>query len=82
MLHDEFLHVTGAILKGRLGPAELICQYIRHEQIEEAINILVGMNWNTAGLQCYTCLIAIVDHLLKQKLTPERECENAWNNHL
>lgn len=77
MLHDEFLHVTGAILKGRLGPAELICQYIRHEQIEEAINILVGMNWNTAGLQCYTCLIAIVDHLLKQKLTPERECENA-----
>lgn len=63
----------GAILKGRLGPAELICQYIRHEQIEEAINILVGMNWNTAGLQCYTCLIAIVDHLLKQKLTPERE---------
>uniref|UniRef100_UPI00398EAFA8 WD repeat-containing and planar cell polarity effector protein fritz homolog isoform X2 n=1 Tax=Pristiophorus japonicus TaxID=55135 RepID=UPI00398EAFA8 len=63
----------GAILGGQLGPTELIRQYIRYEQIDEAINILCGMNWNTVGPQCYTCLIAIVDHLLKQKLTPERE---------
>ncbi|XP_041038845.1 WD repeat-containing and planar cell polarity effector protein fritz homolog [Carcharodon carcharias] len=63
----------GAILRGQLGPTELICQYIRYEQIDEAVNILCGMNWNTVGSQCYICLIAIVDHLLKQKLTPERE---------
>ncbi|XP_069787807.1 WD repeat-containing and planar cell polarity effector protein fritz homolog isoform X2 [Narcine bancroftii] len=63
----------GAILKGQLRPTDLIFQYIRYNQIEEAINILLGMNWNTVGLQCYACLIAIADHLLKQKLTPERE---------
>ncbi|XP_067900331.1 WD repeat-containing and planar cell polarity effector protein fritz homolog isoform X1 [Heterodontus francisci] len=65
----------GAILRGQLGPTELIRQYIRYEQIDEAINILCGMNWNTVGPQCYTCLIAVVDHLLKQKLTPERESQ-------
>ncbi|XP_072363345.1 WD repeat-containing and planar cell polarity effector protein fritz homolog isoform X3 [Scyliorhinus torazame] len=63
----------GAILRGQLGPTELIRQYIRYEQIDEAINILGGMNWNTVGSQCYASLIAIVDHLLKWKLTPERE---------
>ncbi|XP_059842117.1 WD repeat-containing and planar cell polarity effector protein fritz homolog isoform X3 [Hypanus sabinus] len=65
----------GVLSKAQLGPTELICQYIRYEQIEEAINVLLGMNWNTAGLQCYNCLIAIVDHLLKQKLTSERESQ-------
>ncbi|XP_007890535.2 WD repeat-containing and planar cell polarity effector protein fritz homolog isoform X1 [Callorhinchus milii] len=65
----------GAIMRGQLGPTELIRQYIRHEQIDEAINILCGMNWNTLSSQCYACLIAIVDHLLKQKLTLERESQ-------
>ncbi|XP_078086568.1 WD repeat-containing and planar cell polarity effector protein fritz homolog isoform X2 [Mustelus asterias] len=65
----------GAILRGHLGPTQLICQYIRYGQIDEAINILCGMNWNTLGSQCYTCLIAIVDHLLQQNLTPERESQ-------
>uniref|UniRef100_A0A8C3C867 Uncharacterized protein n=1 Tax=Cairina moschata TaxID=8855 RepID=A0A8C3C867_CAIMO len=33
------------------------------------------MNWNTMGRQCYICLSAIVNHLLKQKLTPDREAQ-------
>ncbi|XP_059504284.1 WD repeat-containing and planar cell polarity effector protein fritz homolog isoform X2 [Stegostoma tigrinum] len=65
----------GAVLRGKLRPTELIYQYIRYEQIDEAINILCGMNWNTVGSQCYTSLIALVDHLLKQKLSPEREAQ-------
>ncbi|XP_014819850.1 PREDICTED: WD repeat-containing and planar cell polarity effector protein fritz homolog [Calidris pugnax] len=65
----------GVITRGRLGPVELIHQYIRYDEIHEAINVLNTMNWNTMGRQCYVCLSAIVNHLLKQKLTPDREAQ-------
>lgn len=65
--------VKGVITKGQLGVVEIIHQYIRYDEIHEAINVLNTMNWNTMGHQCYICLSAIVNHLLKQKLTPDRE---------
>ncbi|NXK24247.1 FRITZ protein, partial [Arenaria interpres] len=65
----------GVITRGRLGPVELIHQYIRYDEIHEAINVLNTMNWNTMGRQCYVCLSAIVNHLLKHKLTPDREAQ-------
>uniref|UniRef100_A0A8C4WBA1 Uncharacterized protein n=1 Tax=Gopherus evgoodei TaxID=1825980 RepID=A0A8C4WBA1_9SAUR len=33
------------------------------------------MNWDTMGHQCYISMSAIVNHLLRQKLTPEREAQ-------
>uniref|UniRef100_G3UNS7 Uncharacterized protein n=1 Tax=Loxodonta africana TaxID=9785 RepID=G3UNS7_LOXAF len=33
------------------------------------------MNWNTLGHQCFVSMSAIVNHLLRQKLTPEREAQ-------
>ncbi|XP_064411364.1 WD repeat-containing and planar cell polarity effector protein fritz homolog isoform X1 [Latimeria chalumnae] len=65
----------GAITRGKLGPTEFICQYIRYGQIDEAIRVLSGMNWNTMGPQCYMCMSAIVDQLLRQRLTPEKEAQ-------
>ncbi|NXC39357.1 FRITZ protein, partial [Penelope pileata] len=65
----------GVITRGQLGLVEIIHQYIRYDEIHEAINILNTMNWNTMGHQCYICLSAIVNHLLKQKLTPDREAQ-------
>ncbi|XP_040454043.1 WD repeat-containing and planar cell polarity effector protein fritz homolog isoform X2 [Falco naumanni] len=65
----------GVITRGQLGLVEIIHQYIRYDQIHEAINVLNTMNWNTMGHQCYICLSAIVNHLLKQKLTPDREAQ-------
>lgn len=65
--------VKGVITRGQLGLVEIIHQYIRYDEIQEAINVLNTMNWNTMGRQCYVCLSAIVNHLLKQKLTPDRE---------
>ncbi|KAM7118074.1 WD repeat-containing and planar cell polarity effector protein fritz homolog isoform 4-T4 [Ciconia maguari] len=65
----------GVITRGQLGLVEIIHQYIRYDEIHEAINVLNTMNWNTMGLQCYICLSAIVNHLLKQKLTPDREAQ-------
>ncbi|NXS96674.1 FRITZ protein, partial [Jacana jacana] len=65
----------GVITRGQLGLVELIHQYIRYDEIHEAINVLNTMNWNTMGRQCYVCLSATVNHLLKQKLTPDREAQ-------
>ncbi|KAM9655107.1 WD repeat-containing and planar cell polarity effector protein fritz homolog isoform 4-T8 [Morphnus guianensis] len=65
----------GVITRGQLGLVEIIHQYICYDEIHEAINVLNTMNWNTMGRQCYICLSAIVNHLLKQKLTPDREAQ-------
>ncbi|XP_061212189.1 WD repeat-containing and planar cell polarity effector protein fritz homolog isoform X2 [Neopsephotus bourkii] len=65
----------GVFTRGQLGLVEIIHQYIRYDEIHEAINVLNTMNWNTMGRQCYMCLSAIVNHLLKQKLTPAREAQ-------
>nr|XP_006638803.2 PREDICTED: WD repeat-containing and planar cell polarity effector protein fritz homolog isoform X1 [Lepisosteus oculatus] len=70
------LHFKPGVLNlGQLGPVDMTLQCIRCQQIEEAINILSGINWNTMGPDCYRCLSAIVDHLLRQKLTAEREAQ-------
>ncbi|XP_069811387.1 WD repeat-containing and planar cell polarity effector protein fritz homolog isoform X2 [Dendropsophus ebraccatus] len=65
----------GAISRGQLGPAVLVSQYLRHDEVDEAIAILTCLSWNTAGQRCYTCMSAIVNHLLRQKLSPETEAQ-------
>ncbi|XP_063297927.1 WD repeat-containing and planar cell polarity effector protein fritz homolog [Pelobates fuscus] len=65
----------GAISRGQLGPLEIISQYLRFDELDEAIGVLSCMNWDTKAHQCYTCMSAIANHLLRQKLTPEREAQ-------
>ncbi|XP_064271064.1 WD repeat-containing and planar cell polarity effector protein fritz homolog isoform X2 [Passer domesticus] len=65
----------GVLTRGQLGLEEIIHQYIRNDEIQEAINVLSTMNWNTMGQRCFICLSAICNHLLKQKLTPAREAQ-------
>ncbi|XP_072265651.1 WD repeat-containing and planar cell polarity effector protein fritz homolog isoform X2 [Pyxicephalus adspersus] len=65
----------GAVSKGQLGPVELVSQYLRYGEVDEAIGILSCMNWNTAGQPCFACMSAIVNHLLRQKLTAEKEAQ-------
>ncbi|KAE8601042.1 hypothetical protein XENTR_v10013509 [Xenopus tropicalis] len=65
----------GAVSKGQLGPVEIISQYIRHDEVDEAVGLLSSMNWNTMGHHCYTSMTAIVNHLLRQRLTPDREAQ-------
>uniref|UniRef100_A0A8C0UWU8 WD repeat containing planar cell polarity effector n=1 Tax=Cyanistes caeruleus TaxID=156563 RepID=A0A8C0UWU8_CYACU len=65
----------GVLTRGQLGLVEIIHQYIRYDEIQEAVNVLSTMNWNTMGQQCFICLSAICNHLLKQKLTPAREAQ-------
>ncbi|KAM9212802.1 WD repeat-containing and planar cell polarity effector protein fritz homolog isoform 1-T1 [Dugong dugon] len=65
----------GIFTRGQLSLVDIIFQYIQCDEICEAINILSSMNWNTLGHQCFISMSAIVNHLLRQKLTPEREAQ-------
>ncbi|KAL4824943.1 hypothetical protein H8958_010369 [Nasalis larvatus] len=69
------LFKLGVFTQGQLGLVDIIFQYIHCDEICEAINILSSMNWDTLGHQCFISMSAIVNHLLRQKLTPEREAQ-------
>ena len=68
-----YIFVTGIFTQGHLGLVDIIFQYIHYDEIYEAINILSSMNWDSLGYECFISMCAIVNHLLRQKLTPERE---------
>nr|XP_044993719.1 WD repeat-containing and planar cell polarity effector protein fritz homolog isoform X3 [Jaculus jaculus] len=65
----------GILTQGQLGLVDIIFQYIHYDEICEAINILNSMNWDSQGPQCLVSMSAIVNHLLRQRLTPEREAQ-------
>uniref|UniRef100_A0A2K6A065 WD repeat containing planar cell polarity effector n=1 Tax=Mandrillus leucophaeus TaxID=9568 RepID=A0A2K6A065_MANLE len=69
------LFKLGVFTQGQLGLVDIIFQYIHCDEICEAINILSSMNWDTLGHQCFISMSSIVNHLLRQKLTPEREAQ-------
>ncbi|XP_057165416.1 WD repeat-containing and planar cell polarity effector protein fritz homolog isoform X12 [Ursus arctos] len=69
------LFKLGIFTRGQLGLTDIIFQYIHCDEIYEAVNILSSMNWDTLGHQCFISMSAIVNHLLRQKLTPEREAQ-------
>ncbi|XP_073068575.1 WD repeat-containing and planar cell polarity effector protein fritz homolog isoform X3 [Manis javanica] len=69
------LFKLGIFTRGQLGLVDLLFQYIHCNEISEAISILSSMNWDTLGRQCFISMSAIVNHLLRQKLTPEREAQ-------
>lgn len=65
--------VTGVLRRGQLGLVDLIFQYIHCDEVYEAVSVLSSMNWDTLGQQCFISMSTIVNHLLRQRLTPERE---------
>ena len=65
--------MTGILTRGQLGLVDLILQYIHYSEVYEAISILRSMDWDTLGQQCLIGMGTIVNHLLRQRLTPERE---------
>ncbi|EHB17883.1 hypothetical protein GW7_04883, partial [Heterocephalus glaber] len=69
------LFKLGILTQGQLGPVDIIFQYIHYDEIYEAINILSSMNWDSLGQQCFISMTAIVNYLLRQRLTPEREAQ-------
>jgi hypothetical protein len=65
----------GSLTLGRLGPQELIEEYIKYDQANEAVNFVNSINWNEDGNSCFVCLSAVMNYLLKFPLNDEREGE-------
>ncbi|KAK3608618.1 hypothetical protein CHS0354_042616 [Potamilus streckersoni] len=63
----------GIISRERFSCLELVKEYIRQKQIEEAVTLLSSMNWDLDGQSCYVCLSTIVNHLLRMPLNADRE---------
>ncbi|XP_051021303.1 WD repeat-containing and planar cell polarity effector protein fritz homolog isoform X2 [Acomys russatus] len=69
------LFKLGILTRGQLGLVDLVLQYIHCGEVDEAVSILSSMNWDTLGQQCLISMSTIVNHLLRQRLTPEREAQ-------
>ncbi|XP_070182027.1 WD repeat-containing and planar cell polarity effector protein fritz homolog isoform X2 [Littorina saxatilis] len=68
------LHL-GAVSRDRFSPVELTREYIKTKQVDEAVCLLSSQNWDSDGATCYSCLSAIVNHLLRQPLNADREAQ-------
>ncbi|XP_071962276.1 WD repeat-containing and planar cell polarity effector protein fritz homolog [Antedon mediterranea] len=66
------LHL-GVKSRGRLGPKELMQHYLDHKQIDEAVNLLNSLNWNTESTSCFSCITKVVNYLLRLPLNAQRE---------
>lgn len=58
-----------------LTPDNLIYHYISKNQIDQAISILSNLSWEKYGVSCLMSLQRIVNHLFRQKLTPDKESQ-------
>ncbi|XP_042219187.1 WD repeat-containing and planar cell polarity effector protein fritz homolog isoform X2 [Homarus americanus] len=64
---------VSAVSKDGLTASALVAQYIKHRQLDEAVNLLVSLNWDQEGSITMRCLTSIVNHLLRLSVTPQRE---------
>ncbi|BFZ08000.1 hypothetical protein BsWGS_11039 [Bradybaena similaris] len=63
----------GVRSQGRFSCVEIVREYIKHKQIDEAVSLLSSMNWDVEGQMCYSGLSAVMNYLLRIPLNAERE---------
>ncbi|XP_064115601.1 WD repeat-containing and planar cell polarity effector protein fritz homolog isoform X2 [Macrobrachium nipponense] len=66
---------VSAVSNNGLTAIALVCQYIKHRQLDEAVNLLVSLNWDQEGPMAMRCLTAVANHLLRVPVTPQRETQ-------
>ncbi|KAG0713907.1 WD repeat-containing and planar cell polarity effector protein fritz [Chionoecetes opilio] len=62
----------GADGRGGLSALALASQYVKHRQLDEAVNLLVSLSWEQEGPAAMRCLAAVANHLLRCPLTLTR----------
>jgi hypothetical protein len=69
----------GVLSQRRIGPLQLVIEYIKTGQFRAAVNILKRMDWNIQSKACFTIITLIMDHLLKPPLDSNKEslCEDS-----
>ncbi|CAI9725270.1 repeat-containing and planar cell polarity effector fritz homolog [Octopus vulgaris] len=63
----------GLMSQEGLSVLELIKEYIKHQQLYEATNLLCSLHWENDGPSCYAGISAIANYLLRLPLNAERE---------
>ena len=57
---------------GSLSALALASQYVKHRQLDEAVNLLVSLSWEQEGPAAMKCLATVANHLLRCSLNPTR----------
>lgn len=65
----------GLLTRGQLGPLELVCQYLKHSQADEAICLLLSLDWGRVAEQSFHCLGKIINFLLRKPLDAKLEAQ-------
>ncbi|XP_029841981.2 WD repeat-containing and planar cell polarity effector protein fritz homolog isoform X1 [Ixodes scapularis] len=65
----------GLLTRGQLGPLELVSQYLKHTQVDEAICLLLSLDWGRLAEQCFLCLSKVANFLLRKPLDSNREAQ-------
>ncbi|XP_050405480.1 WD repeat-containing and planar cell polarity effector protein fritz homolog isoform X1 [Patella vulgata] len=65
----------GVVSRERFSSSELVKEYIKFKQLDEAVSLLSCLNWDSDGPTCYYCLSTIANHLLRLPLNAEREAQ-------
>ncbi|XP_037271847.1 WD repeat-containing and planar cell polarity effector protein fritz homolog [Rhipicephalus microplus] len=65
----------GLLTRGQLGPLELVSEYLKHLQIDEAVHLLLSLDWGRVAELTFLCLGKIVNYLLRQPLDSKREVQ-------
>lgn len=63
----------GVVSKGKLTFTELLCEYLRHEQLDQALDLLLCMNWEIYPQECCTTLTIFIDYILTLPLSTHNE---------
>ncbi|KAH9383427.1 hypothetical protein HPB48_024778 [Haemaphysalis longicornis] len=70
-----FKLTLGLLTRGQLGPLELVCQYLKHSQADEAICLLLSLDWGRVAEQAFHCLSKIINFLLRKSLDAKLEAQ-------
>ncbi|GAB6021820.1 hypothetical protein CHUAL_004394 [Chamberlinius hualienensis] len=70
-----FVVEGGSQNRGTLTAMELVTQYVKFSQFDEAINLLLSINWNIESDLCFKCITHIVVSLLKLPFTDTTEIQ-------
>lgn len=65
----------GLLTRGHLGPLELVSQYLKHLQVDEAVHLLLSLDWGRVAELSFLCLGKIVNYLLRQPLDSKTEAQ-------
>jgi len=58
---------------GKLCVNQLVSMYLNENDVDHALNFLLGLDWDSDGPLCLTILQQITNYLFRLSFTPVRE---------